>query len=63
MIYDKIKELALKKGVSIQKIETDLELSNGIISKWNKAKPTVNNLAKVAEYLGVTIDALLKETG
>lgn len=60
MLYDKIKNIAAKKGISIQRIETDLELSNGIISKWNKAKPTINNLSKVANYLGITIDELLK---
>lgn len=62
MLYDQIKKLASKKGISIQKIEADLELSNGIISKWNKAKPTINNLAKVANYLGMTVDDLLKGT-
>lgn len=61
LLYDQIKKLASKKGISIQKIEADLELSNGIISKWNKAKPTINNLAKVADYLNVTVDDLLKE--
>lgn len=61
MLYDQIKKLASKQGISIQKIEIDLELSNGIISKWNKAKPTINNLAKVADYLGTTVDDLLKE--
>ncbi|MGG5341174.1 helix-turn-helix domain-containing protein [Enterococcus sp. AZ192] len=62
MLYDQIKKLASKKGISIQKIEADLELSNGIISKWNKAKPTINNLAKVADYLGMTVDDLLKKS-
>ncbi|HFI0790084.1 TPA: hypothetical protein ACGO62_000066 [Streptococcus suis] len=36
MIYDKIKQLASEKGVSVYRIEKDLEFSNGAIGKWNK---------------------------
>lgn len=33
MIYDKIKEIASEKGISIYRIEKDLDLGNGAISK------------------------------
>lgn len=32
-LYDTIKEIAEEKGVSVYRIEKDLELSNGQISK------------------------------
>lgn len=61
MIYDKIKVLAAEKKVSINKIEKDLNLSTSSISKWNKSMPTAENLKKVADYLGVSMEDLLKE--
>ena len=36
MVYEKIKKLAIAKGVSIYRVERDAGLSNGAISKWGK---------------------------
>lgn len=60
-LYDKVKELAEKKNVSIYRLERDLQMSNGSISKWNESKPNVGNLIKVANYLEVGIEELLLE--
>lgn len=62
MYYDQIKKVAKTKGVSIRKIEMDLELSNGSLSKWNLSTPSVDKINKVAEYLNVPISELLKES-
>lgn len=59
MIYDTIKDVAANQGISIYRIEKDLEFPNGLISKWNKSIPSASNLAKVAKYLGVTTEKLL----
>lgn len=59
MIYDTIKDVAANQGVSIYRIEKELEFPNGLISKWNKSTPSASNLAKVAKYLGVTTEKLL----
>lgn len=59
MIYDTIKDVAADQGISIYRIEKDLEFPNGLISKWNKSTPSASNLAKVAKYLGVTTEKLL----
>ena len=59
MIYDTIKDVAANQGVSIYRIEKELEFPNGLISKWNKSIPSASNLAKVAKYLGVTTEKLL----
>ena len=58
-LYDKIKKLAEERNVSIYRIERDLGLSNGAISKWNESKPNISNMAKVAGYLDVNIEQLL----
>lgn len=59
MLYDRIKQLSKKKALSIYRIEKDLAFSNGAISKWNKSKPTAENLKKVADYLDVSMEELL----
>lgn len=61
MIYDKIKEVCKKKGLSISYVEGQAGLSCGAICKWNESTPSVNNLNSVAKVLGVKIDDLLKE--
>lgn len=61
MLYDKIKNIAEQKNISIYKIEKDLDLSNGSIRKWNSSIPLSQTLKKVADYLNVSIDKLMEE--
>lgn len=63
-MYERIKELAEAKGISVKALERQTGLANGTISKWNGNRgPTIASLKPVAEYLGVTIDELIKEEG
>jgi len=61
MLYDKIKNIAEQKNISIYRIEKDLDLSNGSIRKWNSSIPLSHTLKKVADYLNVSIDKLMEE--
>lgn len=61
MIYDKIKEIASEKGISIYRIEKDLDLGNGTISKWNTSSPSATTLNSIASYLNVRLEQLLEE--
>lgn len=61
MLYDKIKNIAEQKNISIYRIEKDLDLSNGSIRKWNSSIPLSQTLKKVADYLNVSIDKLMDE--
>ncbi|MBD5429318.1 helix-turn-helix domain-containing protein [Lactobacillus sp.] len=58
-IYSEIKTIAKKQGKSISQIEKDLNFSNGLIGKWNKAIPRADKLQAVANYLGVTPQYLM----
>lgn len=60
-MYNKIKMLAKEQGVSINKMDKDLELGSSTISKWRKSISSVDKLKKVADYLDVTIDELLRD--
>ncbi|MCO5404417.1 helix-turn-helix transcriptional regulator [Enterococcus raffinosus] len=61
LIYTRIKYILQMKGISVNRLETDLELSNGSISKWNDSVPSADKLAKVAKYLGTTVEELLED--
>lgn len=61
MIYDRIKKICAKKKISVSSIERATGLSNGSISKWSECTPKVDNLKKIADYLGVTLEELIKE--
>lgn len=58
-LRDRIRELAKKKGLSLPKLEEELGFGNGTIVKWDKAKPNVDKLKKVADYLNVSLDYLV----
>ena len=60
MIYQNIKTIADSKGISIRKIEIDTGIVLGSIYHWNEVKPSVDKVAKVASYLGTTIEELIK---
>lgn len=62
MLYDNVKRVCDEKGISVGKLEKELELSNGSICKWNESEPGIRKVQKVAEYLGVPIEELLRET-
>lgn len=60
MLYDNIKLLCTKKGVSVGSVEKELKFSNGSICKWNENEPGIRKVQKVADYLGVPIEKLLE---
>jgi transcriptional regulator with XRE-family HTH domain len=62
MLYEKIKEIAKARNISIYRIERDLSLSNGSLRKWNISKPSAVSLKKVADYLSVGLEELLEES-
>ena len=61
MIVEKIRQLCSAQGLTIQRLEQTAGLTNGCVSKWAVSDPKVSNLKKVADVLGVTVDALLTE--
>ena len=58
-LYEKIKELAAQKHVSIRQIEEHLGYGNGTIRRWSKLTPGVDKVRTVAKYFNVSIDYLL----
>lgn len=61
MLYDNVRVLCKEKGIPVSKIEEELGFPRSYICKWNENEPGVRKVQKVADYLGVPIEDLLKE--
>ncbi|SCL87906.1 helix-turn-helix domain-containing protein [Sporanaerobacter sp. PP17-6a] len=59
-MYQKIKKLCKKNHISIYRLEKDLGISTGSISKWGKSIPRADTLLKVANYFKISIEELLE---
>ena len=59
MLLDQIKFQCKKHNTSVVKLEDSLGFGRGTIYKWAEVSPSVQNLKKVADYFGCTIDELL----
>lgn len=60
MLYNKIKEICRKKGISVRSVEISAGLSNGAIYKWNEVVPKADSLQSVAKVLGISMESLLE---
>lgn len=60
-IYDRIKDIAHQKGISLTTMERDLGFSQGNLGRMMKKDPKISSLQEVADYLGVTVSLLIGE--
>ena len=58
-VYDRIKELADKKRVSLRQVAFDLGLGETYLYQLRKKPPNGANLEKLADYFNVSVDYLL----
>lgn len=61
-IKERVAELAAAQGLTIAELERKAGISNGTIGKWNRQKPSIEKLQKVADYFDVSTDYLLGRT-
>lgn len=60
--FEKIKELADKQGISINKLEEKLGYSRNTIYNLKTKKPNAERIAEIADYFHVSTDYLLGRT-
>lgn len=63
MVFEQVKVRAADKNISIAALEKACGLKTSTIIKWREHIPRADNLQKVAQYLGCTMDELMKEDG
>ena len=61
MLYQNIERRCKEKGMTISALEKAVDLGNATIKGWVGSLPRIDNLKKVADYFGCTIDELIKE--
>lgn len=59
MIFENILALCKEKKISISRLEREVGLGNGTISRWKTSSPNVDSLKAVADFFGVTVDRLI----
>lgn len=60
-IKERIQALLKLKDISAVQMEKDLGFAKGYISKLDKASPSSEYILRIADYLGVTTDSILKD--
>ncbi|VTS13967.1 Cro/CI family phage transcriptional regulator [Streptococcus pseudoporcinus] len=60
--FEKIKELADKQGISINRLESNLGYSRNTIYNLKTKKPNAERIAEIADYFNVSTDYLLGRT-
>lgn len=61
MLLQRIKALCTRNGITIYRLERDLDFGNGTIRSWEDSTPGSDKLKKVADYFHVTVDELMKD--
>ncbi len=60
-LRDKIKAIAKAKKIPLYRIEKEVGIANGSISKWTTSSPSVEKVKKVADVLGVPVEKLISD--
>lgn len=63
LLVDNIERLCAEKKISICALEREIKIGNGTIGKWRNPErsPKLENVKRIADYFGVTVDELLSE--
>ena len=60
-LLTRIRNLCRNQDISLAELERRTGIGNGIIARWDKSKPSAENLKKVADYFGVSLDYLMSD--
>lgn len=58
ILFKRVTELCEMKGISKRKLQEEMGMSIGSLSKWKTSTPNQTLLQKVADHFGVTTDYL-----
>lgn len=60
-LVNKLKVLAKERNLSFSALERELGFGNGTIQKWDTSSPSCDKILKLANFLNVSIDSLLRD--
>lgn len=60
MIYTNILAICEARGIPIRTVERESGIGNGVVRRWDSGSADVWRVKAVADYLGVTVDDLLR---
>ena len=58
-MVENIREICREKGIAVSRLESDLGYGNGFLNPKKIKAITTTRAAEIAEYLGVSLDALM----
>ena len=61
-LFERIKETAKERGISLTALSVESGLGEKTIYKWKDKEPSANRIKAVADVLGVSVDYLLGNT-
>ena len=62
VLYDKFRQIIENKGITSYRVSKDTGISQSTLSDWKKGlyTPKLDKLLKIAEYLSVPLEELIK---
>jgi len=61
LLFENIRAKCRERGISLPELEQAVHIGNGVIARWAVSNPRIDNVKKVADYFGCTVDELLKK--
>ena len=62
VLFERVVELCKEKGISQRKLQEEMGMSIGALSKWKTSMPNAMLLQAVADYFNVSVDYLSGRT-
>ena len=57
-LKENVKKYAAEKGIPVYKLEEEMGIAKGSISKWNEIKPSADKVVSVSKILGISVEKL-----
>lgn len=59
-LYDRIREICDERGMSVAAFEKACGFTACSVQKWNVSVPSADKLVQAAQFLGMTVEQLLR---
>ena len=60
MIFENVQEILKEKNITVTAFEDAIKIARGSFYKWRLHSPSIDKIKAAAEFLGVTVNDLVK---